>query len=275
MRLPKPRGSKDAARTKLPVVSVDIGKRRSKGGRFRTDSVQGSVEAHMSGAKVKGHCPVCGPGKWAEVRGEFKRSESNKDVSVSTVHRILQCPACENVYHQTNFTCSEDWDVRHNPATGDEEYFYDEKIEHWPPPAKRPRPSWLDRLPAKDTDLYRLLSDVYSAVEIDLDVLAAIGIRTTFDRGAELLSIDPARTFGQKLNDLVAAGYIGSTERDALAAMTDAGSASVHRGWKPTPQQLETMLQLIEGFVHRNFILRDDVSGLKNAVPARPRPRPP
>jgi hypothetical protein len=224
--------------------------------------------------KVRGHCPVCGPKKWAQVRGEFIRPESDNDISVTTKHRILQCPACETVYHQTIFTCSEDWDVVRNPHTGEEEYVYIEDIKHWPSPAKRPRPQWLDRLPSVDTDLYRLLSDVYSALEIELDVLAAIGIRTTFDRGAELLSIDPAKTFGEKLDDLVAAGYIGSTERDALAAMTDAGSASAHRGWKPTAQQLETMLQLIEAFVHRNFILRDDVSGLKNAVPARPRRRP-
>jgi Domain of unknown function (DUF4145) len=152
---------------------------------------------------------------------------------------------------------------------------YTETIDHWPPPAKRPRPVWLDKLPSVDTDLYRLMSEVYSAVEAELDVLSAIGIRTAFDRGSELLSIDPTKTFTEKLNDLVASGFIGSTERDALSVMTEAGNASAHRGWKPAPEQLETMLQIFESFVHRNFILRHDISNLKNAVPAKPRRRPP
>jgi hypothetical protein len=38
--------------------------------------------------------------------------------------------------------------------------------------------------------------------------------------------------------------------------------------------QLETMLQIFEAFVHRNFILRHDVSKLKNAVRAKPKRRP-
>jgi len=225
--------------------------------------------------KVKGHCPLCGPNKWAEVKALVTHRESDGDVSASTDHRILQCPACETIYHQTNSTCSEDWDVIQNPQTGDDEMIYAETIVHWPPPAKRLRPTWLDKLPSVDTDLYRLMSEVYSGVEENLDVLAAIGIRTAFDRGAELLSIDPAKRFTEKLDDLVAFGFIGSTEKDSLSVMTEAGNASAHRGWKPTSEQLETMLQIIESFVHRNFILRHDVSNLKNAVPAKPKRRPP
>ena len=224
--------------------------------------------------KVKGHCPQCGPNKWADVKAIVTHRESDGDVSGATDHRILQCPACDTIYHQTNSTFSEDWDWVHNPHTGETEMVYTETIEHWPPPAKRSRPAWLDHLPSVDTDLYRLMSEIYSSVEGSLDVLAAIGIRTAFDRGSELLSIDPAKTFSEKLGDLVSAGYIGDTEKDALSVMTEAGNASAHRGWKPTADQLETMLQIFEAFVHRNFILRHDVSKLKNAVPAKPRRRP-
>ncbi|WP_439925266.1 DUF4145 domain-containing protein [Nitrobacter sp. JJSN] len=224
--------------------------------------------------KVKGHCPQCGPDRWTIIKGEFTRNESQDDISVSTDHRILQCPACETVYHQTNMTCSEDYDLIENEFTGETEFILNEDIKHWPPPTKRQRPAWLDKLPTVDTDLYRLLRDVYSALDADLDVLAAIGIRTTFDRGSELLSVDPAKTFKDKIDDLVIGGHIGANERDALSIMTEAGNASAHRGWKPTEAQLETMLQIIESFVHRSFILKADITKLRNAVPAKPKRKP-
>lgn len=224
----------------------------------------------MSEDRVKGHCPTCGPDKWANVKSKFDQTESDGDVTAWTKHRILQCPACDAVYHQTNYSFSEDWEVDYD-SHGDQVFSYNETITHWPPPTKRSRPFWLDKLPKVDADLYLLLDEVYSALEQELLVLAAIGIRTAFDRGSELLSVDPARSFAEKLDALVKGGHIGATEKDALSVMADAGSASAHRGWRPNDKQLETMLLIIEGFVHRSFILRDDVSGLKNAVPARPK----
>jgi Domain of unknown function (DUF4145) len=63
-------------------------------------------------------------------------------------------------------------------------------------------------------------------------VLAAIGLRTAFDRASELLGIDPNKTFAGKLSQLVVDGHIGSTEKASLDVLTDAGGAAAHRGWK-------------------------------------------
>lgn len=82
--------------------------------------------------KVKGHCPQCGPDKWAIIKGAFTRNESQDDIWVRTDHRILQCPACETVYHQTNMICSEDIDYLENT--------YIEDIKHSSPLARSARP---------------------------------------------------------------------------------------------------------------------------------------
>ncbi len=220
---------------------------------------------------IKGHCPDCGSGKWADPVGhynEYERDDQN-DIWASTDHRILKCRGCDKVYHQTDFIFSEDIDYQRDPSTGEEVADYIHTIHYWPAPIKQVRPKWLNRVPTVDMDLYKLLNEVYSALDVDLAVLAAIGIRTTFDRGSELLGVDPSLPFSKKLDELVKLGATGATERDALSVMTDAGSASAHRGWRPTPEQLDTMMQIIEAFVHRNFILRTDVTALKNAVPAK------
>ena len=78
----------------------------------------------------------------------------------------------------------------------------------------------------------------------------------------------------EKLDALHDGGHIAKTDRDALDVMTDAGSASAHRGWRPNTKELNTMLRLLEAFVHRNFVITDDVSNLKHAVPARQKRRP-
>ena len=104
----------------------------------------------------------------------------------------------------------------------------------------------------------------------ELHVLSAIGIRTAFDRASELLGVDPAKNFLEKLTELVHLGKIGSSEKDTLDALTDAGNAAAHRGWSPSQKELDTMMNIIEGFLHRTFILAAAAKSLKQNVPARP-----
>ncbi len=122
-----------------------------------------------------------------------------------------------------------------------------------------------------DCDLSSLVDDVYKALNNDLGVLAAIGIRTAFDRASELLGVDPAEGFPEKLKKLVALGKIGEDERETLSVLTDAGGAAAHRGWNPAPTQLDTMMNIVEAFLHRTFVLDEAAKRLKQGVPNRPK----
>jgi len=148
---------------------------------------------------------------------------------------------------------------------------FNHKIEHWPytPPNKRRPPDWFDKLLKKDEDIHSLLGSVYSALESDLSVLAAIGIRTTFDRASELLGVDPRKSFAEKLQALFELGKIGQDQRQTLEILTDAGSAAAHRGWRPSSDELETMMNVIETFLHNAFILGESVKKLKAVVPKK------
>jgi hypothetical protein len=48
----------------------------------------------------------------------------------------------------------------------------------------------------------------------------------------------------------------------------DAGSAAAHRGWRPNHEELNTMIDVVESFLHRSFIVGDGIKKLKAAVPA-------
>jgi hypothetical protein len=218
-----------------------------------------------SPAPVKGHCPACGPDIWADVVADHQSHfHDHEDGTWGQIeYRILRCKGCEAVYFQRGEIFSEDLD----PRTGEPL----QRITYWPAPSKRKQPAWSADLFVFDSDLSSLFDDIYVALNNDLRVLSAIGIRTAFDRASELLGVDPAKNFAEKLTDLVALGKIGSSEKDTLDTLTDAGSAAAHRGWKPKPKELDTMMSIIEAFLYRTFILDAAAKSLKQNVPAKPK----
>jgi hypothetical protein len=226
---------------------------------------------------VKGHCPDCGPERLGEVVGHHHTLEDddNSPVWFQVDYRILRCRGCGKVYFQTDEVFSEDEEHRINPHTGEPESYLRHKIAHWPSPPKRERPHWSSDLYAVDSNLDSLFEEIYVALNNDLHVLSAIGIRTAFDRASELLSVDPAKTFNEKLSELVSIGKIGPSERGTLDILTDAGSAAAHRGWKPKPKELDTMMSIFEAFLYRNFVLDAEARVLQKQVPGRPERKKP
>ena len=222
----------------------------------------------------QGHCPTCGGWRRAWIRGTFSRTEDDASDQVwqRTEHAILQCAGCDSVYHQTDMVFSEDMQPIYGDTEGAWDYFH--TFKHWPPPSARRRPEWLERIALKDHDLYHLLDEVYSALDGELNVLAAIGIRTALDRASEVLEIDPNLSFAKKLEGLLQSGRIGETEKEFMEALTDAGSAAAHRGWRPEPEFLRTMMDVLEGFLQRHFDLADASRKLKAGVPKRSQKKP-
>jgi hypothetical protein len=210
-------------------------------------------------ASIKGHCPKCGADRNALIVGQYQQNwgADEDDISGSWDYRILRCAGCDQVYFQNEVFTSADRFPR---------------ISYWPAPSKRKRPDWLHPIWLVDGPLCDLLTSVYVALDNDLRVLAAIGLRTAFDRASELLGIDPDKTFAEKLNQLVQHGHIGLTEKGSLDVLTDAGGAAAHRGWSPDPSQLDTLSSIMEQFVYRTFVLKAEAEKLKTSIPSRRKP---
>lgn len=221
----------------------------------------------------KGHCPNCGPNRNAYVVAQHEQRDETDDgeIWVDTSYEILKCGGCDTTFVKKTERCSEDIDTREDPLTGEWKSFLEEKVSFWPAPAKREVPDWAYAIGFVDSDLSSLFNDIYVALDNDLRVLAAIGARTAFDRASELLGVDPAKTFAEKLDALKTSGKIGEGEKDHLAVLADAGSAAAHRGWKPKLQELNTMMSMLEHFLYRNFVLSDEVKNLKSKVPPKPK----
>lgn len=190
------------------------------------------------------------------------------------------------MFVQTVSTNSEDYD-HYYEEDGSTGTTCNETIKYWPALLQRKKPEWMSEYGIDAENVGALgvaMLELYGALENDLLMLAATGIRTTYDIASELLGIDPNLTFEQKLEALVSSGRIGILDKGRLEMMVDAGSAAAHRGWRPAPSDLSTMMAVLENFVHESFVaparrkkLDAEAAKVKKTVPprsARPKKKP-
>ncbi len=231
------------------------------------------------GSIRKAQCAQCGGERKCDVRGHHHTEYSEHDFWGRTDWYLLQCRGCDYVFAQTDVTTSEDYD-----------HFYDEDGEaqceqahaydYWPALSKRVKPDWMGEYGIdglRDVDaLDTALIELYGALNANLTMLAAIGIRTAFDVAAELLKVDKNLTFAKKLDALVGEKHIREVDRPRLKTAVEAGSASAHRGWKPSASDLATMMTILENFIFDTFVqpyrrakLDEEAAKVRSTVPTR------
>ncbi|MBJ7408876.1 MAG: DUF4145 domain-containing protein [Phenylobacterium sp.] len=229
----------------------------------------------MSEERVfKGMCPTCDGVRSCDLEGHVHVDWTWDEVPMHVVsgtvdHYLLKCRGCETVFYQRD--SSDDSD----PAFG----YRGMDLPVAPPPVhtityprpdSRTSPTWLEGIWNVDPQLGDILRQMYGAHDAEFYILAAIGARTAFDRATEGLKIDPALPFEKKLDALLDGGWIGETERETLDIVTDAGSAAAHRGWSPTPYQLNALFATLELFLRKVFVNNEGTLAVKGAIPARP-----
>ncbi|MBM6577024.1 hypothetical protein KCP91_11615 [Microvirga sp. SRT01] len=97
-----------------------------------------------------------------------------------------------------------------------------------------------------------------------------MGVRALLNRTFDLAGADAGADFDTKLRQLRGAGTVGEAELETLRVMTDAGSAAGHRGWRPDPDQLDTILDAAEALLHCVAVQPARTARLRGAVPPRP-----
>ncbi len=208
----------------------------------------------------KAICANCGGQRTCEIRGSAYTNDEDNDSGIwaRTDWFVLQCRGCDYMFCQTVSIFSESYSYSYNEFSGEQEISHDETIAYWPAIAKRTTPNWLTPLgfPQDSSNrLYTALRELYVALDHDLFGLASAGIRTSFDIASELLGVEESLRFSEKLDELVSKSLINGVDRDRLEILTEAGSASMHRGWRPDVSDLDTMVEILEHFIRQAFIL--------------------
>ncbi len=233
------------------------------------------------GQKRKAFCSNCKGERNCEIKGHHRESGSDHYIQWWTNWYLLVCCGCDHVFAEAVSSDSEScYQVGEYPD-GEPEYEQDERISSWPARFKRDRPNWFESLQKsikhdRAHDFQSCLLQVYEALDHDLNVLAAIGIRTTFDVASEILGIDPDQQFKVKLNEMEKNNFITPSQRDDFEVLINAGNASAHRGWVPSFSDLDPLMETLEHFINDQFIrpelmrkAAEGVAKMKGKVPPK------
>ncbi|ACH37446.1 hypothetical protein Gbem_0417 [Citrifermentans bemidjiense Bem] len=166
-----------------------------------------------------------------------KRSGTGSEWHYKT-YEVLQCEHCENVV-----LCIHHW-TNPGPMIGDS---YITKTEFFPPKQFWKKPLWFPKL---SKAYQKIFSEVYSALDSSLFILAATGIRTALDK-VMVEKIGDIGRFETKVDRLVEKEIITPADKELLMAVVNAGSASAHRGYSPTIKATTHMMEITEHIFYK------------------------
>ena len=218
-------------------------------------------------------CPECEKETRVDTLFEKYQRWDAPDIQGKEEYYVFQCRGCETIFFAKASSNSEDYFLYYDHTTGKEEIEYNEVKTLWPSVPKTPTPSWAGfNLSSSDQVLFDLLHSIYKAMNNEMPILAAIGMRTAFDRVSLFLDVESHFSFAEKLEAMRKGGHISGVQKGILEVLINAGNAAAHAGWSPKPQQLKTMLEILEALIRDQFILKAEVAELAKKVPKKPFP---
>ena len=178
------------------------------------------------------------------------------------LYELLQCRGCGHVSMRRTYRCSG---------------MPEADIDYFPPAVSRRSPEWLGGLAFIFDEimvtLRELFAEVYSAVYSGNSRLALMGCRTILDV-ALTDKLGDVRGFGKKLEEACNKNWITKAQTRILGAAIGIGSAVSHRAFKPTPKQLESVLNIVENTIQLLYVLEPTAEKLAKQTPKRKRNKP-
>ncbi len=211
------------------------------------------MAAQKEGDLVTLHCNDCHGNTLHTLVKRIRFTGENEEQGFhwSTTYDVFQCRGCEEVVLRKIFWFSEDPDA--------EETLF-------PPPVTRWLPKWQHKVPIA---IRLLLGEVYNAMHSDSRSIAMMGARAIIET-AMVSKVGDKRTFASHLKAMEAAGLLSKSAVTFLEVALDAGSASMHRAHRPSRQDLDTVMDIVENFLQSLFVLEKATKDLKASTPQRP-----
>jgi len=142
---------------------------------------------------------------------------------------------------------------------------------YYPPLIFRPPPRWLLQLdpflPGERT-VQELLEEVYVALQNDLRRLATMGIRAILEH-VMIDKVGDHGTFGSNLNAFEEKGFVSKSQRAILESVLEAGHATIHRAFSPSPGELVALIDITENVIESIYLNELRVAKVAGKVPPR------
>lgn len=115
--------------------------------------------------------------------------------------------------------------------------------------------------------MYDLLNEVYVALQNAQPMLAAMGIRALMER-MMIEKVGDNGAFSRNLEAFQNAGFISAVQREQLEPVLEVGHAAIYRGYKPSEEDLSTIVDITEGLIQSIYLHGTKAKELKGKIPA-------
>ncbi|HET6407816.1 MAG TPA: DUF4145 domain-containing protein [Chthoniobacteraceae bacterium] len=125
-------------------------------------------------------------------------------------------------------------------------------------------------------ELNPLFDEIYSAHAAGAFALATMGIRALTEK-IMVEQVGDKGTFAKTIEAFFAKGFIAPIQQEHFrSVLVEAGHAAMHRSFRPAREDVETLLDLVEGLVDAIYYqpLRASAVGQKLPPDTRPKPSP-
>lgn len=224
----------------------------------------------MAEEKEKIHCNTCVRQTNHEVLWEQtkKWDEEYEDgqhwIEGADTYRVIQCGGCDSIRLHHSHWFSEDVDVEGRAIVHDE-FFPPNKTRH---PAKW-RNEWRLRTEHLEQTIFPLMDEINTAYSAGSYRLAAMGLRSLLER---IMSdqIGDHDTFNASIEAFFKEGHVSQIQQDQFrSVLVEAGHAATHRGYSPSKDDLDFLLDVIEGLIDEIYFRPARAKALKDKIPVR------
>ncbi len=214
--------------------------------------------------EIQAHCNNCGGDRTHRVLYIERKYWDDQCIDGGDKYELVKCCGCGSLKLRHEEWCSDD--------DRDEDGNVIPHVSYYPPAVFRPKPRWFHdlmlKVPWNDANIYDLLSEIYVALQNDQRSLAAMGIRAILEK-IMIEKCGDSGSFLGNIKEFEKQGYVSRIQRERLETILEAGHAAIHRLYKPTKEDLITLVDISESLVESIYIHGGKVEKLKNGIPPR------
>ena len=119
-----------------------------------------------------------------------------------------------------------------------------------------------------------IMLEVYTAFKNNSFRLCAMGIRAALEN-IMIDKVGDHQNFTRNVDEFERAGFLSIRQRTVIDSILDAGHAAIHRGWEPTKEDIDTLLDVTKSVIETVYIHEARGKRLDSAVPKRAKPKRP
>ncbi|BFM20348.1 hypothetical protein R50076_13970 [Gilvimarinus japonicus] len=108
-------------------------------------------------------------------------------------------------------------------------------------------------LGSANQEIIDLINEIYIALQNGISRLAIMGIRALVET-IMIKKVGDHNAFSKNMDRFQEGGYISPTQREALDAVLEAGHATIHRAYRPSAQQVQAAIDIVENIIEAIYV---------------------